>query len=131
MFFEHLAAVPISREEIHELREQFPEICIGAPSHELCQRRRLDWPSCLRGWHFSRHARAAVDARGFDPHAVVEACANPEIRATAFDYGDGRYRCTRGDIVVIAVPQTSTIITVLLRSYEVWTNAEARETVGY
>lgn len=93
-------------------------------------RLRIACPGRLRDWSFSPHARAAVDGRGFDPHEVVRTCQDPEISSTAYDYGAGRFRFVRGHLVVIANPEERRIITVLLRSYQQWNNADARKVVG-
>lgn len=101
----------------------------GRPTPRLVssrQRHRISCPHQLRGWRFSRHAREHIDAREFDPHEVVAACTEPEITATAYDYGPGRVRYTRGRLVVIAVPQTRQIVTALLRSYDQWDDQDAR-----
>jgi hypothetical protein len=58
---------------------------------------------------------------------VVEACEDPELTMTAYDYGLGRVRYVRGNVVVIAAPAISLIITVLLRSRDEWDDADARK----
>lgn len=90
-------------------------------------RLRISCPRALRGWRFSRHAQVNVDARGFAPHDVVKACEEPELTMTADDYGLGRVRYVRGNVVVIAAPASSHIITVLLRSHDEWDDADARK----
>lgn len=88
-------------------------------------------PEAMDGWRFTQHARARVNARGFDPHEVVRACESPEICTTAYDYGHDRFRYVRGKVVVIAVPDTAEIVTVLLRSYQQWNDTEARKAMGF
>ena len=90
-------------------------------------RPRIACPARLRGWSFTHHARDAVDGRWFDPHDVISVCESPDISSTAYDYGPGRFRYLRGRLVVIAVPETRLIITVLLRSYDTWNNDDARK----
>lgn len=86
-------------------------------------------PARLRGWWFSPHARAAVVSRGFDPHEVIRTCEEPEISVSGYDYGPDRFRYVRGEMVVIAVPHSRQIVTVLLRSYQQWNNNDARKAV--
>ncbi|UCN13609.1 hypothetical protein LFM56_11905 [Cellulomonas iranensis] len=87
---------------------------------------RIRCPRELRGWRFSPHARASLDARGFDPHQVVATCEAPEITVTAYNYGPGRIRFIARGLVVIAVPGTRQIVTALLRSHEQWDDDDAR-----
>jgi len=84
----------------------------------------------LRGWSFGAHAREHIDARGFDAHAVVEACAGPEITVTAENYGPGRVRYVKGDLVVIAIPATRRVVTALLRSHDEWCDDDALRVSG-
>jgi len=105
------------------------ELQMGAPKpHPIrsLQMQRISCPHLLRGWRFSCHAREHIDARAFDPHEVVAACVAPEITATAYDYGPGRVRYMRGNLVVIAVPESRQIVTALLRSYDQWDDEDAR-----
>jgi hypothetical protein len=90
-------------------------------------------PKLLRrsvGWRLTAHARAVATNRGFAIPEVLAACVEPEIRTTAFDYGDGRYRHARGRLVVIIVPESQVVVTVLLRSTSVWTDEDARRAVA-
>ncbi len=102
----------------------------GKGAQPAPRRARIGCPQTLRGWRFSRHAQSAVDARRFTPHEVIEACERPEVAMSANDYGSGRMRFVRGRVVVIAVPARSEIITVLLRTYDTWDNADARQVTG-
>jgi hypothetical protein len=87
---------------------------------------RIRCPHMLRGWRFCAHARENVDARGFWPLDVVDACESPEMTATAFNYGPDRWRYVRGHLVVIVNRTNRTVITVLLRSEDEWNDGDAR-----
>jgi hypothetical protein len=84
----------------------------------------------LRGWSFGAHARDHINARGFDPHSVVEACTSPEITVTAENYGPGRVRYVKGDLVVIAIPESRQVVTALLRSHHEWCDEDALRISG-
>lgn len=90
-------------------------------------RPRIACPRTLRGWRFSPHARHKVDARWFAPHDVIDACEDPEMTMTAYDFGPGRMRFVREDLIVIAAPDRRQIITVLLRRYDSWSDDDARK----
>lgn len=112
----------ISRVETFEARQADPGARprpVRAPRHRC--------PYMLRGWRFCDHAREKVDARGVDPRAAVAACEAPETMVTAFNYGPDRWKYFRGNLVVIAIPATRTVITVLLRSHDEWDDEDARE----
>ena len=79
------------------------------------------------GWHLSKHARDAADARGVTTREILEAIAAPEIRHTAYNYGPGREMYKHGELAVVGVPATKTVITVLWNSESVWTSAEFHE----
>lgn len=83
-------------------------------------------PHLLRGWRFTAHARVHIDARGFDPHQVVATCEAPQITMSAYNSGPGRMRYVGEHLVVIADPAVRVIVTVLLRTYDEWDDADAR-----
>jgi hypothetical protein len=105
------------------------------PTPAILRRRRarqvrVPCPQDLNSWHFSHHARTRVDSRGFAPHEVLLAVTHPEITVTAFNYGPGRVRYVRGDLVVVACPEASEIVTVLLHSQDEWDDNDARTVNG-
>ncbi|KLN34199.1 hypothetical protein FB00_13585 [Cellulosimicrobium funkei] len=61
---------------------------------------------------------------------MLQAVTHPEITVTAFNYGLGRVRYVRGDLVVVACPSTSEIVTVLLHSEDEWDDQDARAVNG-
>lgn len=78
------------------------------------------------GWRLSGHARRAAASRGFTTHEVMLAIGDPEVKYTAFDYGEHRVVHKRGHLTVVLDLHNHTVITVLLRSYDTWTDADAR-----
>jgi hypothetical protein len=78
------------------------------------------------GWKLTGHARRAAAERGFDLRDVLMAAASPEVRYTAYDYGIDREIRQRGDLAVAVHEPSRTVITVLWRHQERWTDQEAR-----
>lgn len=105
-----------------------PGATAGGPSGA---RRPISCPHQLRGWHFSRHARDRIDARGFDPHEVVLVCCNPQITVTAYHRGPNLMRHVAGRLAVVVDVGTGTIVTAWPRLYFEWNDSDAREAAGY
>ncbi len=57
---------------------------------------------------------------------VLEAIADPAITHSAFNEGPGRYVYKRGDVAVVAVPETKTVVTVLWNNPAQWTSEDFR-----
>ncbi|MGY4644462.1 hypothetical protein [Cellulomonas sp. URHB0016] len=117
------------------IRDEYSAGSDSGPSNNVrgrneAPRMRAACPRTLRGWTFSTHAQRNIDARGFAPDDVVDACEHHEIAMTADNYEPGRKRYVRGELVVIAAPARLEIITVLLRSHESWNDADARKVTG-
>ena len=79
------------------------------------------------GWHLSAHARQQATERGVTARQALETIASPEIRYTAENYGPGRWIYKRGDIAVVGVPGTQTVVTVLWNTPSAWTSTQFRE----
>ena len=78
------------------------------------------------GWHLSGHAAHQARARGVSVREILEVIADPWIRHTAFNEGTGRFVYKRGDLAVVAVPHTRTIVTVLWNKTDEWTSEQFR-----
>jgi len=79
------------------------------------------------GWHLSAHVRRQAAERGVTARQILETIADPEIRYSAENYGPGRWVYKRGDITVVGVPSTKTIVTVLWNTVAEWTSRQFRE----
>lgn len=78
------------------------------------------------GWRLSRHAREMCLARGFPVRDVLLAAAHPQIAYTQDDYGIGRRMHQRGEVAVVVDIDSMTIVTVLWRHVDPWTDGHAR-----
>jgi hypothetical protein len=78
------------------------------------------------GWRLSGHARTAARARGFAVADVLLACVDPQQTYPTLNHGPGREVRQRGHIAVAVDPHSKTVITVLLRSQQHWTDTDAR-----
>jgi|GEM_PF-1935827 len=87
-------------------------------------------PPMLRNWHFTPHARAMVDLRGFDPTAVAATCEHPDKRSPSRRHASPLWLFERGHITVVLEPATRTVVTVLLRSSSEWNDDEVRRING-
>jgi hypothetical protein len=75
----------------------------------------------------SPHARQQAAARGVITRQVLEAIADPAIRHTAFNEGPGRWMYKRGEVAVVGIPATKTVVTVLWNTEREWTSEEFRQ----
>ncbi len=78
------------------------------------------------GWRLTSHARRAAAARQYSTREILLAIADPEVSYTSYDYGSNRMVHKRGDLAVVADHGSQVVITVLLNSYERWTDDDAR-----
>lgn len=78
------------------------------------------------GWRLSRHARQMAAVRGFPVRDVLLAAADPQIAYSQYDYGPGRWMHQRGDVAVAVDLDSMTVVTVLWRNEDPWTDSQAR-----
>jgi hypothetical protein len=79
------------------------------------------------GWRLSRHAREKAASRDFTVREVLLAAADPRVRYSQNDYGPGRWMHQRGDVAAVVNIDSMTIVTVLWRHGETWTDDQARD----
>ena len=78
------------------------------------------------GWRVSFHASTAVRSRGFAWADVLLAKREPEIAYQQRHAWDTREVRQTAHIAVVVSTTTKTIITVLLRADQEWTDADAK-----
>jgi hypothetical protein len=76
------------------------------------------------GWRLTEHARTAARSRGFGLPEVLLTAADPEVVYTAYDYGPDREIHQRGDVAIAVVRSSKTILTVLWRHEDQWTDVQ-------
>ncbi|NMR19180.1 hypothetical protein [Cellulomonas fimi] len=76
------------------------------------------------GWSLCPHARQKARIRGVSVRSILEVIAAPEVTYSAFDYGHGRFVYQRGDLAIVVIPERRTVVTVLWRRGEQWTDEE-------
>ena len=81
-------------------------------------------PAASVGWRLTRHAEEAAAARGFTLAEVLLACEAPQVAYPG--YLPGRMVHQRDRVAVVVCPDSRTVITVLLRSNQPWTDDDAR-----
>jgi len=77
------------------------------------------------GWHLTHHARCAADRRGYSLVDVLLTVQDPEVTYTQTNYGAGRVMAQRGRLAVAIDLPSRTIVTVLHRVNERWSDEAA------
>lgn len=80
--------------------------------------------SALGGWRLSAHAAAVMLRRRFDPADVEQAIEQPWLSYPQRSYGEGRELRRRGKVAVVVHVPSRTVVTVLLGSTGLWTDAD-------
>lgn len=73
-------------------------------------------------WHLSYHATQAAAVRGYSREEVLTTAADPEVQYSQENYGAGRAICQRGRLAVAVHAPSKTVITVLHRLVEQWSD---------
>jgi hypothetical protein len=77
-------------------------------------------------WKVTSHARTAMLRRDMDVREVMLTAIEPQQTYADSQYNPRSRVHQRGDLAVVVDPHDKVIITVLLRSGEQWTDADAR-----
>lgn len=86
----------------------------------------LDHHLTTLGWHLTPHARQRIHDRGVRVPDLVAALTHPEISYPTGPDGGGRSVLTHGRLAVVAQQEGRYVLTVLLRTEEVWDDADCR-----
>ncbi len=77
-------------------------------------------------WRLTAHLRNTATRRGVTLRQVLDVVEKPDVTYMQEDYGPGRQIRQRGRLAVVVAQDTRTVITVLLRAPQRWTEEEAR-----
>ena len=77
------------------------------------------------GWHLTTHAKHAAGSRGFTAAQALVAATDPDVRHEQHHRGKGRFICQRGEVAVVVHLPSQTILTVLWRHEQPWTDHQA------
>lgn len=85
----------------------------------------LDHHLISLGWHLTPHARQRIHARGVRASDLIAALTRPEI---TYPTGPGGSRTvlTHGRLAIVAHAKTRNVLTVLLRTEELWDDEDCR-----
>ena len=78
-------------------------------------------------WILIGHARSKLTTRAFTMDDVLRAVNDPWIIRTQENYGANRQLRIRGQVAVAVEVRRRVILTVLLRTHELWTDEDARQ----
>lgn len=78
------------------------------------------------GWRLSYHATQKATAREVTLPELTEACLRPDLTYPAPGYGGERWLYTHHDVRIVVNPHTKTVITVLYRCHQPWTDEDMR-----
>jgi hypothetical protein len=78
---------------------------------------------------YSRHARETMARRGWTFEDVEAALTRPEVVDDSKHHGADRWRYHRGPLCVVVSSDGKTVITVLLRTLDTWTDADVQQAI--